>query len=60
MEDDTQHFGNYIYAVAVGTQPLLWTIHCELCDEELHEGTADEKLLNKLELSHKKYHNLNK
>jgi hypothetical protein len=47
MEDNTYNFDNNIYAVAVGAEPGLWTIHCEICNLELHEGTNSDTLLEK-------------
>lgn len=47
-----------IYAVAVSTQPVLWVIHCEICDDEVGTPTENDSLLELLESEHKKAHNL--
>lgn len=47
-----------IYAVAVSTQPVLWAVHCEICDEEFGEPTEDDEVLEELEVAHKLVHDL--
>lgn len=47
-----------IYAVAVDTQPVLWVVHCELCNDEIGTPTDDDELLELFEAEHKKAHNL--
>jgi hypothetical protein len=48
-----------IYEVAVSTDPLLWVIHCELCNEEFGTPTDSDSLLELFETEHKKAHGLN-
>lgn len=47
-----------VYAVAVNTDPLLWVIHCELCDNEFGDPTDDFKMLDSLETKHLGDHGL--
>lgn len=47
-----------IYAVAVSTQPVLWIIHCELCEDEIGTPTDEDSLLELIETEHRKAHNL--
>lgn len=47
-----------IYEVAVSTDPLLWVIHCELCNDEFGVPTDDDSLLALTEDEHKQVHNL--
>jgi len=49
-----------IYAVAVSTGPVTWVIHCEICDEEFGEPTADEIALEELEAAHLSVHGLSR
>lgn len=48
----------FIYAVAVSTQPVLWMIHCEICDNEVGTPTDKDSLLELIETEHKKAHNI--
>jgi len=48
----------FIYAVAVSTQPVLWMIHCEICDNEFGTPTDKDSLLELIETEHKKAHNI--
>ena len=45
-----------VYTVAVGTGPVLWAVYCEICDENLNEGTQDEALVGRLEAEHQAFH----
>lgn len=45
-----------VYAVAVGTQPLMWVVHCEVCNDEFGSPTDDDALLELVETAHKKTH----
>lgn len=47
-----------IYEVAVSTDPLLWVIHCELCNDEIGTPTDSDSLLQLIEVEHKKAHGL--
>lgn len=48
-----------VYAVAVDTQPTLWVIYCEICDDEFGTPTEDDALLELFEATHKEAHGLN-
>jgi hypothetical protein len=50
---------DFVYAVAVDTQPVLWVVYCEICDEELGAPTESDDLLELLETEHVKAHGLN-
>lgn len=47
-----------VYAVAVNTQPVLWVIHCELCNDEFGSPTDNEAILQLLENEHLSAHGL--
>ena len=47
-----------VYIVAVGANPLVWVVYCEICDESFGIPTADTALLDLIESEHKKAHNL--
>ena len=47
-----------VYAVAVNTQPVLWVIHCELCNDEIGSPTENESILHLLETEHLSAHGL--
>lgn len=47
-----------IYAVAVDFNPILWVVHCEICDEEFGNPTANDEELEDTENEHRKSHNL--
>ena len=50
---------DYIYTVAVGTDPLLWAVHCEICDDLVTDFISDDYEIDKLEADHIDYHNHN-
>jgi hypothetical protein len=45
-----------VYTVAVDFGPVLWAVYCEICDENLNEGTQDEALVGRLEAQHQAFH----
>lgn len=45
-----------VYTVAVDVGPVLWAVYCEICDENLNEGTQDEALVGRLEAEHHAFH----
>jgi len=45
-----------VYTVAVDLGPVLWAVYCEICDENLNEGTQDEALVGRLEAQHQAFH----
>lgn len=47
-----------IYAVAVSTQPEMYVVHCELCDDEFGSPTSEDSLLELIETEHKKAHGI--
>ena len=53
FEDD---IGMKVYTVAVDVGPVLWAVYCEICDENLNEGTQDEALVGRLEAQHQAQH----
>lgn len=46
-----------IYTVAVGTDPLLWAVHCEICDDLVTDSIADDNEIDTLEADHIDFHN---
>ena len=45
-----------VYTVVVDVGPVLWAVYCEICDENLNEGTQDEALVGHLEEKHQAFH----
>lgn len=45
-----------VYTVAVGTDPLKWAVHCEICDDIISEDFLDGPLVDKVEQYHKDFH----
>ena len=50
------NFEERIYTVAVDCGPILWAVYCEICDENLNEGTQDEALVGRVEAQHQAFH----
>jgi hypothetical protein len=53
---DTENIEMKVYTVAVDFGPVLWAVYCEICDENLNEGTQDEALVGRLEAQHQALH----
>jgi hypothetical protein len=53
---DTEDIKMKVYTVAVDFGPVLWAVYCEICDENLNEGTQDEALVDRLEAQHQAFH----
>lgn len=47
-----------IYTVAVGTQPLLWAVQCDICDDLVTDAIADDDEIDTLEQDHIEFHQL--
>ena len=47
-----------IYTVAVGTDPLLWAVNCEICNDIVSIETSDDDLIDSLEKEHIEYHSI--
>lgn len=45
-----------IYVVAVGANPILWAVQCDLCDDIVSEETQDDDLVDKWEIDHINFH----
>lgn len=45
-----------IYVVAVGSQPLLWAVQCDVCDDIVSEETEDGDQADLFAESHLAYH----
>ena len=46
----------FIYSVAVDTDPVVWQVWCENCDDLVDEPTPDGDLIDLRELQHRKFH----
>lgn len=42
--------------VAVGAQPLLWAVQCDICDDLVTEGTPDGYFADMQEQDHINFH----
>jgi hypothetical protein len=45
-----------IYVVAIDSDPLLWQVFCEICDDLVDEPTSCGDLIDSRELEHMKFH----
>lgn len=50
------NYEDYIYTVAVDAQPILWSVFCEICDDQVTDPTIDDNLVDQQESEHILFH----
>jgi len=56
LDSHGEDIESQVYTVAVGTNPILWAVFCEICDENLNDGIQDEAVVDQLEREHQAFH----
>ena len=54
MNEGLKHI--LIYTVAVDAGPVIWAVHCEICDDIVSDETSDGNLADQYEFEHRKVH----
>jgi hypothetical protein len=56
MDDIKYTVEDFAYVVAVDSDPAIWAVNCELCDDIVSIETQDEDVVDNLLLGHIESH----